>query len=74
LRRLYAGACGGTEMEGRFLGSVNCGPDGGGEVAPPGGLLAIVSWRREGEVRWGSDRWWWCASNYCTILLVPTCS
>jgi hypothetical protein len=42
LRRLYAGAWVGIVMEGRFFGRDSCGPVGGGEVALPGGLLAIA--------------------------------
>jgi len=42
LRRLYAGAWPGMVMDGRFLGRASCGPDGGGEVALPGGLLAML--------------------------------
>jgi hypothetical protein len=41
LRRLYAGAWLGIVMEGRFFGRDSCGPVGGGEVALPGGLLAM---------------------------------
>lgn len=42
LRRLYAGAWPGIVMDGRFFGRASCGPVGGGEVALPGGLLAIA--------------------------------
>ena len=51
LRRLYAGAWVGMVMDGRFFGRASCGPDGGGEVALPGGLLAMLQLARlEGRV------------------------
>jgi hypothetical protein len=38
-------------MDGRFFGRASCGPDGGGEVALPGGLLAMLQLARlEGRV------------------------
>jgi hypothetical protein len=38
-------------MDGRFFGRASCGPLGGGEVALPGGLLAMLQLARlEGRV------------------------
>jgi hypothetical protein len=56
LRRLYAGAWVGMVMDGRFLGRASCGPVGGGEVALPGGLLAMLDAACE-VVRDASGRW-----------------
>ena len=64
LRRLYDGGWPGTVIEGRFFGSANCGPPGGGEVALPGGLLAMMRlqyerggcvWTRLGDLWMGQD-------------------
>lgn len=57
LRRLYAGAWAEIVIDGRFFGRDSCGPVGGGEVALPGGLLAIFA----AACRCWRHGWWMCS-------------